>query len=1146
MADLSGLGDLVLTVGGDISPLEDALSGIPQVATAAAQEIQAAFDAIPSATTEVESSLASLSQGLTEAGNAASQAAPQLEQIPPALNDVETAAHGSEEGIKGMAEGLIALGEALVVTDAMKEFGSEALTLYGNTQKAEISLTALSGSAEVSETMISKLKDLAVSDALSFPTLTAAAQKMTALGFSSEETMSALQAAANAAAATGNDVGTVANSIDRMALSGTAAARQLMTLGISTQQLGAAMNVSADQVSAAFKALDQEDRITAIETALTKFGGVAQAQAQGISGQFQILKTQVEFTMEGIGAALAPVASQFTSFVTGLLPGIQALVTGFASLPAPIQEVIIVVAAGIPIVAGLAVAFGTFGTQMAAALAVAGPIALAMTALGAAIAAIKVSGVVGDLGTLWADIKEGISQSKGFFTDLGAVIASLSPSIAKVSQDIATYFPSWGEIISHATMPMNALDDAVKGVDEVLGLVVSHAPSAADAYTKMATSANNAAQGAKALIDADAKITQQLNDGTAARIAAAVAQEAITKAWSDETVALVDAEKNLAITQQMYTDNAASAQQYKTALEAVWAAEDKLSNEGPVLHANLFTVQQDYIGLQAAFRNAETYIDLVSKAYMNGQASITQYEDAVTKLKAAQDALNGSIAATPMDKVNQQLTTLHQNLDNAKAYLDAVTTAMKTNSDAALLLAGAQKGVADAEAALTGGSQTAATAVATSATTIASSAAKVIQVSSDMASSTVQSFTVTADSMGVVVGQTDRLATSTTAAAGATSNFVGPIQQVSQAIQILNGTVPTINDNFDATKVTVVGAGDAFSQTAADLLTYINTAQGATTTTNSLTTALDAAAAAATKLGSSSGGRGGKGGGGGSSFFADAASGGESLGSWLDAAMNAPIGGMSMSLQPGQQYSMPYENKELMPSSGGAGDIGVGGIGASATNETMTYWGNQVTMVTGKLSDASATLQTASTALNTAAATQQTAAQTAYDAAKAATIAANATTGAAQTLTTTNDSISASSLNAATLSSNALIGAAAILSQAGTSVSAAATTITSASTSLAVSAAALNTAVQAAVAPASSTFTPFAPVLGQLPGVGPNGGMTGGLNPAAFNPGYQSTVGGTGPSAAVNLTVNAPGFIRALMDEFVRGLQGQGLVIRRS
>src|ERR1700693_4187453 len=104
MADLSGLGDLVLTVGGDISPFEDALQGIPEVASAAAAQIQAAFDAIPSATTEVESSLANLSQGLTEAGTAASGAAPQLEEVPPALHDIEGGAVASEEGIKGMAE----------------------------------------------------------------------------------------------------------------------------------------------------------------------------------------------------------------------------------------------------------------------------------------------------------------------------------------------------------------------------------------------------------------------------------------------------------------------------------------------------------------------------------------------------------------------------------------------------------------------------------------------------------------------------------------------------------------------------------------------------------------------------------------------------------------------------------------------------------------------------------------------------------------------------------------------------------------------------------------------------------------------------------------------------------------------------------
>ena len=89
--------------------------------------------------------------------------------------------------------------------------------------------------------------------------------------------------------------------------------------------------------------------------------------------------------------------------------------------------------------------------------------------------------------------------------------------------------------------------------------------------------------------------------------------------------------------------------------------------------------------------------------------------------------------------------------------------------------------------------------------------------------------------------------------------------------------------------------------------------------------------------------------------------------------------------------------------------------------------------------------------------------------------------------------------------------------------------------------------------PASSTFTPFAPVVGQLPNVGPNGGMTGGLNPAVYTPGYQSnvtpTVMNNNNTINAGVVVGANGMAdlaRMVGDQVIRNLQGQGIIVRRS
>jgi hypothetical protein len=408
---VADLDNLVVTVGGDISDLQAAFDQIPEAAQTAAAAVQDAFagqtdlfsdigtqaqeafaavpEAAATAAQATDAAFAGLEGATTQIndlGTAAGTAAADVAEVPSALNAVGGAANEAESGLAGTVEQLIALGEALVVTEALKEFAGEALTVYGNVEQAVISLTALTGSAEAADTMIETLKGFAISDALSFEPLVSAAQRMTALGFSAGQVNTALQTAADTAAATGGDFGQVASAITRMALSGTAGARQLGTLGISANSLAGIMGTTADQVTTAFKALDQTARLDVLESALTKFGGIAGQVAEGILGQWQNFKTQFEFVMEGVGAALAPIAKDFLAFVNSdILPFIENLVGAFNNLPGPVKDVVIAITALgaiVPIVTGalsaLSMILGTtlgttlYGLGAAAVVAAAG------------------------------------------------------------------------------------------------------------------------------------------------------------------------------------------------------------------------------------------------------------------------------------------------------------------------------------------------------------------------------------------------------------------------------------------------------------------------------------------------------------------------------------------------------------------------------------------------------------------------------------------------------------------------------------------------------------------------------------------------------------------------------------------------------
>lgn len=223
--------------------------------------------------------------------------------------------------------------EAVGLALGLKELGEEALGAFASVQKASISLTALTGNAELANSQIEQLKALALNESLSFPELLAANQKMTALGFSVAQIQGTLKAAADAAGAMGTDVGAASDAIDRMVLSGNVGARQLVALGLSTTDLAQVMGVAEDQVKKTFMALDQDQRLQVITDSLQKYGGVAGAQANSLAGQWQELKNEVEFAAEDIGKALAPLASDFMTEVReDILPNVKVLIVGLEEL----------------------------------------------------------------------------------------------------------------------------------------------------------------------------------------------------------------------------------------------------------------------------------------------------------------------------------------------------------------------------------------------------------------------------------------------------------------------------------------------------------------------------------------------------------------------------------------------------------------------------------------------------------------------------------------------------------------------------------------------------------------------------------------------------------------------------------------------
>ena len=136
---------------------------------------------------------------------------------------------------------------------------------------------------------------------------------------------------------TGNSIESMEQKMQMMAMSGNASSRMLRNLGISAEDLAAAMGVSADEVSNAFKDLTPEERIRALTQAM----GDGTEANEMYKNSYAGLKEQASAAMAGlmgaVGQAILPVIVPALQTATTF---IKMLTDGFKALPGPVQAII--------------------------------------------------------------------------------------------------------------------------------------------------------------------------------------------------------------------------------------------------------------------------------------------------------------------------------------------------------------------------------------------------------------------------------------------------------------------------------------------------------------------------------------------------------------------------------------------------------------------------------------------------------------------------------------------------------------------------------------------------------------------------------------------------------------------------------------
>jgi trimeric autotransporter adhesin len=741
----SGAGDLIITVGGDLSGFEAALDSIPGIAQSAFADVQGAIanvdwsdvgtgvnaaadslDNLGTATAAAASDLADttaatvpLADGLETAGSAATDAAAAVQTLPPALDTVTESATEAEGGLAGMAEQLVALGEALAVTEGLKALGEEALTAYGNIEQATISISALTGSSSQAAETIEGLETLATSDALSFPSLVAADQKMTALGFSAAQTNQIMNDAANAAAATGNSFDQVANAIDRMALSGAAGGRQLAALGISAQTLGAIMGTTATGVTAAFKALDQSDRLAVLDQALSKFAGDAALAAQSINGAWQNLKTAWDFVLEDLGSALAPVVQAIAGLISGVvLPAIKMFVDSLNALPGPMRDAVVLFGVAVVAIAPLSIALGGLALGLSAASGAWA--AFTGTAVGGALL-----GGLTSIGEALVVVTTGATASSTAVALWGAAITTAGAAVAVL---IGYQIGTW---LYNQVPAMKELGDATADLGlKYLGLEwainqFNGVSASQQALVAAANQLNQKLQAQGIIIQQGTMTTEQWSQalskaaaGVPSVIGSLQQYNASVKTAADGENTLIsnlktaqDALQKITIA---YNAGFASAGQYEAAVKAVDTAQTALNGSGLIFAQ---TMDQILIGFQTAATNAVTTaqnFQLVSNAFGLGRATVTQYTTALTQMVKAQEDANGGLisASNAVLVVQNAFRELQVASTNAATNVAATAAAVDAGTASWTQYVSALNALNAAQIAANGGLQDLGTAIA--------------------------------------------------------------------------------------------------------------------------------------------------------------------------------------------------------------------------------------------------------------------------------------------------------------------------------------------------------------------------------------------------------------------------------------------------
>lgn len=578
-----------------------------------------------SALNEAQSASAHAGQGISSAlTSGASEASAALSSIAAPAHAAAEGVHEAESAFGMLSEILIEVAGVLGIAVGLEEIGREALQAYSKVQDLTTAFTLMTGSAEKAGEQVEALKGMSQTLAVPFEQLASAAQRLSLDLGGFDNASVALRNAADAAALSGRSFETVAQSIDRMALSGTASSRMLVSLGININTLGEAMDVTGDKAAKAFKALDVQDRLEVLDTAMAKVSGGAEAMAQNLSGQWTNFRNDVEFNVEEIGHALAPLASELMSAFDGLLSSLQGIVAPLAELAA----------------STVAEALHEMGT--------------AAHEFGQALTLIDISAITSEFAGLSAEIGRltGMNLS-GFFKQAAAD-----------AFNAATHLRDFSDILKLISSGIEAATGKSAAMNEAISKMLTALAPVPPKMTETGESAQEFSKGLQSIIDKHGELTE------AVKKAKAVLDEAADDLKSHK-ISQDEYNAALAAYNKTLTELHPKIQQHADDFKVLDAAMADLAKV-PMTLENAMNEMASGVNLETLKTKIQGMIDKIRELSGVGTAETDQI---VSALANAVDKLNGfaTSGASAIEKIINAQKKADEAAAENKIALDALT-----------------------------------------------------------------------------------------------------------------------------------------------------------------------------------------------------------------------------------------------------------------------------------------------------------------------------------------------------------------------------------------------------------------------------------------------------------------------------------------